>query len=108
MNNNTTPNYKRIYMDMIAIKYPEKAPLCNHILNKKTMEIMDIILLDKIICGKKHETDLQFDQKLKSYDKKTIFEILDYQKKNRLNNSQLAKHFKLSRNTVAKWKKLFL
>jgi hypothetical protein len=34
--------------------------------------------------------------------------MLDYQKKNKLTNSQLAKHFKLSRNTVTKWKRLFV
>lgn len=31
----------------------------------------------------------------------------DYQKNNNLNSSQLANHFKLSRNTMAKWKKMF-
>ena len=47
-------------------------------------------------------------QKFKSYDRQTIFEILDYQKKYKLNNSQLARHFKLSRNTITKWKRIFL
>ncbi|MDR6515883.1 transposase [Chryseobacterium camelliae] len=104
----TLPNYKRIYMDMLTIKYPEKAPLCSNILKKKTIDIMDIIRLEQIICGKKGHADSRFDQKLKSYDKKTICEMLEYQKKNRLNNSQLARHFKLSRNSVTRWKKLFL
>ncbi|WP_394675078.1 helix-turn-helix domain-containing protein [uncultured Chryseobacterium sp.] len=103
----TLPNYKRIYKDMLIMKYPEKAHLCNHILKKKAIDIMDVIRLEQIICSKKKYADSRFDQKLKSYDKKTIFEILDYQKKNRLNNSQLAKHFKLSRNTVTKWKNCF-
>ncbi|HUH25918.1 MAG TPA: helix-turn-helix domain-containing protein [Flavobacterium sp.] len=47
------------------------------------------------------------NQKYRSYDKATIIEILNYQKKNGLNNTQLANHFKLSRNTVAKWERLF-
>lgn len=33
--------------------------------------------------------------------------MLDYQKGNGLNNTGLAKHFSLSRNSVAKWKKYF-
>ncbi|MDT3409285.1 UNVERIFIED_CONTAM: hypothetical protein QE387_003602 [Pseudacidovorax intermedius] len=68
----TQPNYKRIYMDMLTMKYPEKAASCTDILNKKNIDIMDIIHLDQIICGKKEFTDSRFDQKLKSYDKKTI------------------------------------
>ena len=47
-------------------------------------------------------------QKFRSYKKSDILNILDYQKENGLNNSQLANHFRLSRNTVSKWKKLFL
>lgn len=47
------------------------------------------------------------NQKYRSYDKATIIEILNYQKKNSLNNTQLSNHFKLSRNTVTKWKTLF-
>ena len=34
--------------------------------------------------------------------------MLKYQEKHHLNNSQLALYYKISRNSVAKWKKLFL
>ena len=105
---NAKPDYKRIYMDMITMKYPEKACDCKKIFMKKVINIMDVIKLNRIISGVKNRTDSHFDQKLKSYDQKTILEILEYQKKNGLNNSQLAQHFKLSRNTVTKWKKMFL
>ncbi|WP_294240876.1 MULTISPECIES: helix-turn-helix domain-containing protein [Chryseobacterium] len=93
---------------MIRIKYPEKAGLCQKILNKKTLELMDIIRLNAIIAGSGCAENVSYNQKLKSYDKRAILQILDHQKKHRLNNSQLSRHFKLSRNTVAKWKKLFL
>ena len=59
--------------------------------------------LNEIIFGKKTE-----NQKFKSYKRSDILKILDYQKKYKLNNSQLANHFNISRNTVTKWKKMFL
>ncbi len=102
-----TPDYHKIYMDMIRIRYPEKASKCNPILQKGSLNRMDVIRLNTIISGNKTEK-IRENQKLKSYDKKTIMHILDYQKKHGLNNIQLARHFKMSRNTVAKWKKLFL
>lgn len=48
------------------------------------------------------------NKKHRSYSKSDIIKILNHQKKNQLNNSQLARHFGLSRNTVTKWKRLFL
>lgn len=104
----TIPNYKRIYLDLIQAKYPEKAKSCEKILNKNVLSGMDIIKIEKIIHGKQDNDTYALNQKYKAYTKSVIFEILDYQKKNKLNNTQLAKHFDLSRNTVAKWKKLFL
>ncbi|WP_394660672.1 helix-turn-helix domain-containing protein [uncultured Chryseobacterium sp.] len=101
------PDYRKIYRDMIRMKYPEKEELCRHILTKKNIEPLDIICLSTIIAGNENRERIRSNQKLKSYDKKTIFQILDYQKKYNLNNTELAKHFKLSRNSVAKWKKAF-
>jgi len=102
-----SPDYRKIYQDMIRIKYPEKERLCSHILEKNSIEPLDIIRLSAIISEKNDEERVRDNQKLKSYDKKTILEILDYQKKNNLNNTELARHFKLSRNSVAIWKKIF-
>ena len=97
------PDYKRIYSDIINLKYPLKSEICKKILSKQSLSKIDLITLDKLIFGEAPE-----NQKYRSYDKKTIFKILDYQKKNNLNNVQLALHFKLSRNTVTKWKRIFL
>jgi DNA-binding transcriptional regulator YiaG len=47
-----------------------------------------------------------YNQKFRSYKIPDIQKILDYQNKYQLNNSQFANHFQLSRNTVAKWKKM--
>ncbi|WBV53792.1 helix-turn-helix domain-containing protein [Chryseobacterium gambrini] len=99
----SNPDYKRIYSDILVAKFPHKISECQTILSKKTISVLDVIKLNTIIFG-----FFQENQKHRSYDRATIFEILDYQKKNKLNNSQLALHFKLSRSTIAKWRKHFV
>ncbi|RLJ33828.1 hypothetical protein CLU97_3316 [Chryseobacterium sp. 7] len=101
------PNYKNIYRDIILEKFPEKKDISKSILKKEELSILDIIKLNELISENSDKETAHFNQTLRSYDQSCIFEILDYQKKNKLNNTQLAQHFKLSRNTVAKWKKLF-
>lgn len=98
------PNYKKIYIDILDFKYPNHKKYCTPILSKKELSFSDIISLNNIIFG----TENIKNQKFRSYNKKDIFEILDYQKKNNLNNIELARHFKMSRNTIAKWKKIFV
>jgi len=101
-----TPNYRKIYEDMISRKYPEKAQACKSILRKKIIKTIDLMILNNIIVGF-DSYDIKSNQKLKSYDKDTIFEILTYQKKYRMNNIQTAKHFNISRNTLTAWKRKF-
>ena len=103
-----TPDYKKIYEDILNIKYPEKKEICQDILNKITLSTFDVIALNEKIFDKKNINIKSFNQKYRSYSKTDILRILDYQKKHNLNNAQLANHFKLSRNTIAKWKKMFL
>lgn len=102
-----TPNYKKIYKDLIDKNHPHKKEDCKNILQKSDLSMLDVINLNNIIFGIKDKETLIFNQMHRSYDKNTIIEILDYQQKNNLNNTQLANHFKLSRNTVTKWKKHF-
>lgn len=101
------PNYKKIYSDLIQQRYPENYEECRKILSKKTLSFFEMIQLDSII-SKKSSWDNMENQKFRSYDKSTIYKVLEYQKKHNLNNSELAKHFRLSRNTVTKWKQYFL
>ncbi|WP_223558358.1 helix-turn-helix domain-containing protein [Chryseobacterium lathyri] len=102
-----TPDYKQIFIDIIEQKFPDKNDEYVSILNKEKFSVMEIIEINKMIFGT-NEQNLTFNQKQRSYSKSDILKILDFQKKNRLNNTKLAMHFKLSRNTVAKWKKTFL
>ena len=99
-----TPDFRLIYSDIISKLYPEKKIDCIKLLSKKELSIMDILELNHMIFGKSGE----INQKYRSYDKSDILKILDFQKKHKLNNTQLAKHFTLSRNSVARWKKAFL
>lgn len=102
------PDYKRIYNDIIITKYPDKREKCQPLLKKQQLSALDIIKLNSLIFDKGSREDLAFNQRHKSYSYSAIREILEYQVKNKLNNTQLANHFKLSRNTVAKWRRLML
>ncbi|ANF49118.1 transposase [Chryseobacterium glaciei] len=101
-------NYKRIFTDIITKKFPEKITECRSILDKKALSVLDVIELNRKIFGNSDKSTQIFNQKERSYNESAILKILDYQKKNKLNNSQLALHFKMSRNTISKWKKIFI
>ena len=105
---NNQPDYKTIYTDILHKKYPEKKAECFPLLEKENLSVLDIIELNKKIFGIADKETQAENQKHRSYSKSDILKILDYQKKHKLNNSQLSKHFKLSRNSVTKWKKMFL
>lgn len=103
-----TPNYKQIYTDIIKEKYPEKmndARIKNKIGCMNT--VMDVLNLNTLIFGQADGHTESKNQKLRSYDKNSILKILDYQQKNNLSNSMTALHFKMSRNTIAKWRKYY-
>ncbi|REC79351.1 helix-turn-helix domain-containing protein [Chryseobacterium elymi] len=104
---NLPPNYKLIYQDIISKKYPHKRAKCKGLLSKKELSSLDIIKVNSIIFDGADAEAFKFNQKLRSYNKATVLEILNYQKVNKLNNTQLAEKFNLSRNTISKWKKEF-
>lgn len=99
-----TPDYRSIYSDIISQQYPDKASEYNKLLEKNTMSSLYILELEMKIFG---NTDAA-NKKHRSYTKEDILEILNYQKKHKLNNMQIANYFHLSRNSIAKWKKIFL
>ena len=101
-------NYKQIYSDILDKKFPYKKEECRSLLQKKDLSAIHIIEINERVFGTTDKETNSFNQKHRSYSKSDILKILDYQKKYKLNNSQLAIHFSLSRNTVSKWKKIFL
>ncbi len=98
------PDFRLIYSDIIHKEKPENMAEYQELLTKKHLSVIDILELNKKIFGGSEKAS----QKYRSYNKSDILHILKYQKKNNLNNIQLAKHFKLSRNSVARWKKMFI
>jgi hypothetical protein len=102
------PDYKRIYNDIIIKNFPDKRNCCMRLLKKESLSVEDIIELNEKIFGHPDKETFAANQRHRSYRKTDILKILHYQKKNQLNNSQLATHFKLSRNSVTKWKKNFV
>ena len=92
---------------MIAKKFPEKTELFSSVLEKEHLSLFDVLELSSLVSGIQKKETVAFNQMHKSYNRETIKEILKYQRENNLNNNQTAIHFKLSRNTLTKWKKAF-
>lgn len=100
----TTPDYITIYKDLVQLKFPEKIKDLEHFFQKEKLSAMEVIKINYILFGTSKEAN---NSRFNSYNKDDIMHILDYQKKYKLNNSQVAIHFKMSRNTISKWKKMF-
>jgi len=101
------PDYNKIFLDLIKIKFPEKLQQYKHLLTDKELSSLDVLQLNKEIFGTPDKETHKLNQRGRSYDKETIFKILDYQRKNKWTNVKLAQHFQLSRNTITSWKRKF-
>lgn len=102
------PDYKQIYTDILEEKFPEK--LSDAAIRHKLETFhsaYDILKFNQLIFGETEYTVERKNQRLRSYDKESILKILNYQKRNGLTNLQVSHHFKISRNTIAKWKAIF-
>ncbi|UWX59598.1 helix-turn-helix domain-containing protein [Chryseobacterium oranimense] len=104
----TGPDYKKIYTDIIEEKFPDKMDNFRIMQKIETINtVIDIIALNRMIFGEQELLMESKNQKLRSYDQRSILNILEYQKKNKLNNTQTANYFRMSRNTLSKWKRIF-
>ncbi len=97
-----------MYEDMIMAKFPDKFETCRSFLQKEELSELDVIKLNNLIFNNISHNRPAGNGKFRSYKESTIIEILDYQKANHLNNSDIAKIYGISRNTLMKWQKLFL
>ena|SRR5690606_6112148 len=104
---NSNVKYKKIYSDLIQKRFPEKVQLLETFMHKNELSPLDVITLNQKIFDAPQKENFDINQKFKSYNSEMIYKILNYQKTHQLNNSQLAKHFNLSRNTVTAWKKKY-
>ena len=101
------PNYHQMYLDIIQEVCPHKLPYFSKFFAQNNLSHFQVIALNLMIFNQLNEFCEEDNQKFKAYSRETIFTVLNYQKEHHLNNSQLARHFKVSRNTVAKWKKQY-
>ncbi|WP_228459050.1 hypothetical protein [Chryseobacterium bernardetii] len=55
MKKQSQPNYKRIYSDIIDLKFPHKKAECEKLLEKKMLTALDILELNNRIFGTKDQ-----------------------------------------------------
>lgn len=99
------PNYVKIYTDLINYKYPKKKDLLQLFKGKQNLSAIDVLTINHLLFGVTNPQDVD-NQKHKAYDLETIDYILSYQKENLLTNTAVSKLFKVSRNTISKWKNM--
>ena len=88
---------------MLRLEYPEKLkdPKVQELLEKlHTTE--DVLKFNDRLFKQSRE-----NQKLKTYDKKTMIKLLQYQKKHGHSTSYMSRKYKISRTTLSKWKQMF-
>jgi hypothetical protein len=67
------PNYKQIYLDILSQKYPHKKDVCEKLLEKKRLSVMDVIELNEKIFGIGNQQSKEFNQSQRSYADLTSF-----------------------------------
>ena len=101
------PDYERIFREL-AEKGNIPAEQHKQLFSRKSWSNLDVIQVNEQLFGnKKNNESIAFNQKHKAYDEESIIRILAYQRRHGLSNAQIAKMFKLSRNTIAKWHRIF-
>ena len=99
-----SPNYKRIYQDIVSKKFPEKqSEMAAFFNNRRNLSNFDVININEKLFGSSQEN---FNSKLRVYTMEDIKEMLVQQKKYGFNNTEAALYFKVSRNSIMKWKKM--
>ena len=95
------PNYHKIFEDALSeVEDANKIILVKKILQNSNLSHFEILYLSEYIFGKSD------NNKHKSYNLETIKNIIEYQKINNLSNFEISKIFKISRNSLTKWKKM--
>lgn len=100
------PNFGKIFQEMAAKKSISESDL-KKIYSKKNWSSLDVIETNEKIFAKHNKENLKFNQQHKAYDESSIKKLLKYQKENKLNNSEMTRMFKLSRNTLIIWQRYF-
>lgn len=101
----TKPNYNAIFNDIVNSSSIKTNSNIKTILSKNNLCSSDVLKLNSLIF--KNSIKEKNNQKYKSYDEETILKILDFQRKNDCTNVELSNRFSISRNSIAKWKKIY-
>jgi len=102
----TQPDFGKIFREMAE----KKNILKNQqgcIAEQKEWNSLDVIKINEELFAKDNKENLRFNQKHRAYDESSIKELLEYQQKHKLNNTEMMSLFKISRNTIARWKRIF-
>lgn len=100
------PNYTKIYHDLLLEEYPEKlkdGKVKELLQNLNTSD--EVIKFNEKLFEQSKESQ-ENNQKLRTYDKETMMKILTYQKQHGFSSNYISKKYKISRTTLAKWKKI--
>lgn len=100
------PDYIKIYSDIINNNFPEKRYLLKHFVHKDFLKTTDVIKINQMIFGEFKKSKSR-NAKHKSYDEKSIEEILNDQKKNKYSNVYVANKYNISSNTLTAWKRKY-
>ena len=99
---NTAPHYEIIYKDIAA--HLGKTLTESQIQKLSKIEkTLDVLEVNAMLFGKGKTSKIT--QQMRTYQTEDKVAILQYQQQNQLSNQQTANHFKMSRNTIAKWKR---
>ena len=92
---------------MLRLEHPDKLeePKIRELL-KRLNTSDDVLKFNERLFEQSKESSKN-NQKLKTYDKKTMLKLLQYQRKHGFSTSYMSKKYKISRTTIAKWKKNF-
>jgi len=100
------PDYQKIYWDMILKQSPDRITEFSSFFEKKKICVLDVLKINNTLFSNSDRETKMLNSRLVSYDETAIFEILEYQKKYNLSNAKIGEEFNVSRNTIAKWKRV--
>lgn len=100
------PNYSKIYHDLLLAEYPEKLKDVKVKQLLQNLNTSDEVIKFNEKLFKQSKESSENNQKLRTYDKATMLKILNYQKQHGFSSNYISKKYKISRTTIAKWKKI--
>src|SRR5690606_26634771 len=88
------PDFGKIFREMAERKkLPELER--KRIAEQKEWNSLEVIKTNEELFAKRSKENLKFNQQHRAYDESSIKKLLEYQKRNKLNNTEMIKQFKL-------------